>query len=277
MSSLRGASDDVPVYWKPVIEYNAMLAHQQGFKTRLWKYPEANKLIRRHYPEYIKTWERLEASGQGARMADFFRLLAVHKFGGIYLDVDMVPCSGLDEIIAKNGESASFPFARPEYSQLSNGAFSAPPGHAFLKFAMDFISNNKFSGTQDLTDATGPLMLAQAATEYSIQNDLNLTNLIAESTMGIGPSQWTGENGSLRLGSFSFHGLRHKNSTMNLWHLGFASWMNAQDRVNRNFKSQCEDKIDLIQPWIKEHCNDAELMRFSDCGKEIDIAKSKRT
>ena len=46
-----------------------------------------------HQLEWVKpAWERVRETGEGARIADFGRMLAVYVFGGVFLDLGKFDC-----------------------------------------------------------------------------------------------------------------------------------------------------------------------------------------
>jgi hypothetical protein len=76
---------------------------------------------------------------------DFFRYLAVYRFGGFYFDLDVLLASGLCDLL---GCGCVFPFEgltfshylRAQYNmdwEIGNFAFGAAPGHPFLKAVID--------------------------------------------------------------------------------------------------------------------------------------------
>ena len=76
---------------------------------------------------------------------DFFRYLAVYRYGGFYFDLDVLLASDLDKLLT-NG--CVFPFEgltfsrhlRKKYNmdwEIGNYAFGAAPGHPFLKAVID--------------------------------------------------------------------------------------------------------------------------------------------
>ncbi|KAL1524809.1 hypothetical protein AB1Y20_019689 [Prymnesium parvum] len=49
---------------------------------------DAEELIRRHYPAFLRSYRSLQT---GVERADFVRYLAIHRYGGVYADDDVVP------------------------------------------------------------------------------------------------------------------------------------------------------------------------------------------
>jgi len=90
------------------------------------------------FPEYLRVFH---AFPHAIQKFDFFRYLAIYRFGGFYFDLDVFLASGLDSLL---DSGCVFPFEeltinrylQREYGmdwELGNYAFGAIPGHPFLK------------------------------------------------------------------------------------------------------------------------------------------------
>jgi len=76
---------------------------------------------------------------------DFFRYLAIHRLGGIYMDLDVILARGLSPLL---GFGCVFPFEELTLSgflrkahgvdwEIGNYAFGAAPGHPFIKAVIE--------------------------------------------------------------------------------------------------------------------------------------------
>ena len=84
-----------PLYWNAVEEISRGLAKSQGFDAKVWDLPSLEDIINdpNHALEWVKpAWERVRETGQGARIADFARMLVVYVFGGVFLDLGKFDC-----------------------------------------------------------------------------------------------------------------------------------------------------------------------------------------
>ena len=100
------------------------------------------KFFTEEFPEYRKVFERFQFPIQ---RYDFFRYLAVYRYGGFYLDLDVFLASGLSSLL---NCSSVFPFEEltiNEYLrdvqkmdwEIGNYAFGAVAGHPFLKAVIE--------------------------------------------------------------------------------------------------------------------------------------------
>src|SRR5690348_5488393 len=94
------------------------------------------------YPEYRKTFESFEFPIQ---KFDFFRYLAIYRYGGFYFDLDVFLASGLSslldfECVFSFEELNRNRFLRQHYGMdwdVGNYAFGAAAGHPFLKAVIE--------------------------------------------------------------------------------------------------------------------------------------------
>ena len=66
---------------------------------QFWGIREISYLVDRKYPELWKIWSKL-ANERVIKMADFARLVVLHRMGGLYVDMDLLPVM---PIIQKRG------------------------------------------------------------------------------------------------------------------------------------------------------------------------------
>jgi len=96
----------------------------------------------REFPEYRPLFDAFPYTIQ---RFDFFRYLAVYRYGGFYFDLDVLLATDLDPLLESG---CVFPFEGLTFSrmlrtkhgidwQLGNYAFGAAAGHPFLKAAID--------------------------------------------------------------------------------------------------------------------------------------------
>ena len=241
--------DPYPAYWEPVIEFQKKKAFEQGFEFHLWDQGRVDLLVLNNYPWFQKQWKRICDSKEGGRIADVARLLILYIWGGVYLDVDMIACGGLEEMTNTPGV-ISFPFTDPGCQQVSNAAISAPPRHPLLKQTIESINNNVFAPTINLMMCAGPPMVARSVNRYSEIHGLGLPAISNSEEMPNPSHSWL-QSGDVRLGKFSFS-FKDPAGKMNFWHLAFASWFPHRELTN--FPSKCETQIHLISPFLEENC-----------------------
>lgn len=113
------------------------------YEFRFFTDEEIAEFVRREYPECR---EGFDALPDIISKVDLFRLLAVHKLGGFYLDIDVRMRRSLDGLL---DHACIFPFERyadPYFAAvfgtievMGQFAFGARAGHPFLKACADNI------------------------------------------------------------------------------------------------------------------------------------------
>jgi hypothetical protein len=115
---------------------NVKLLHPE-FEYRFYDDAMIDAFLAVHFPEYQAEYLSFRFPIQ---KYDFFRYLAIYKFGGFYLDLDVFLARDMTSLL---GSKCIFPFeelAESRYFwrhfqmdwQIGNYAFGAEPGHPFL-------------------------------------------------------------------------------------------------------------------------------------------------
>jgi hypothetical protein len=97
---------------------------------------EMTQFVKAYYPEYVETFEALPSI---ISKTDLFRVLAVHRLGGFYLDLDVILIRSLEPVRV---HSCVFPFENKAdvhfvksygtVELIGQYAFGAVAGHPFL-------------------------------------------------------------------------------------------------------------------------------------------------
>jgi mannosyltransferase OCH1-like enzyme len=68
-------------------------------ELRFWNEEEVETLIEEHYPEFFETYHEFPHKIQ---KVDFAKYIILHKFGGIYLDMDVKPLQSLEDLFKRD-------------------------------------------------------------------------------------------------------------------------------------------------------------------------------
>lgn len=126
--------------------------HNPSCKHIIWYKNDVYKLIKSDYEWFYTCF--CELPSETAR-ADCFRCILMHKFGGLYADLDSVCMQPLDHLFVSSNE----------IDGVYNNLLVAIPGHSFF---IDFLRHHvlKFSQTplkNKILKFTGPLGMATYA------------------------------------------------------------------------------------------------------------------
>lgn len=122
-----------------------------GYEFLLWNFDRFD--IRR------STWvkEAFEAK-KYAFAADYIRLYAVYRYGGIYMDMDVEVVRGFDELL-----DAPLMLGKETDQGIEAGVFGAERGHHFLKQCLDYYEGRHFIKPDGSMDTrTLPVIMFEA-------------------------------------------------------------------------------------------------------------------
>jgi glycosyltransferase involved in cell wall biosynthesis len=109
-----------------------------GWKMMFWTDADNEALVRECYPEFYDFYRTLTP---GVKKADFSRLLYMHRYGGVYTDLDNLCLKNLSPLLA--GHDIVLGRLSPEnwFSYLSNDFMASCPGLEFwIKQARDVVA-----------------------------------------------------------------------------------------------------------------------------------------
>ena len=157
-------------------------AHHPDWQYRLWTDADNRALVEAHYSWFLPIYDAYRAE---ISRVDAARYMIMHRFGGVYADLDMESLAPIDDLLA--GEQvvlALEPSDHVDQSVLDEGldhivgnAFLASaPRHPFWLEVLGALVDAQLEPSP--LDATGPFMLTRAI-ERTTQRD-GLTVLPAE-------------------------------------------------------------------------------------------------
>ncbi|KAL3802526.1 hypothetical protein HJC23_012545 [Cyclotella cryptica] len=240
-----------------LVEWNARTLHDQyGFQTKIWRDADIEQLVHNFgCPRLQQSWEYAKADttkSRTARLADFARPLIMYVEGGVYLDADIIPCTGLEYMVDTPGV-VSFSMKLPD-DQVNGAAMSAPPRHRLMGLALEnFIAKGPDIGTLNNLGAAGPHAFAEIVDLYLKEVGVDTPPLSEGYNVYTDPSNWSGlprihSFWAAKLADLRFmNGEGHVTQT---WHMHFGTWIKSvPDRVR-----PCDSDTDLVWPWIDAFC-----------------------
>ncbi len=145
--------------------------HHPAWQYRLWTDEANRRLIEEHYPEFLPVYDAYPLPIQRADAARYFML---HRYGGLYVDLDFECLRPLESMLA--GRSCVFG-AEPRAHALAHGLslivgnalMASTPGHRIwrdVQAALVRHRNAQAWGRLDALRSTGPLMLTDVVQRY---------------------------------------------------------------------------------------------------------------
>jgi mannosyltransferase OCH1-like enzyme len=97
------------------------------------------------------------------RVANYARMAALEKFGGIYMDHDVELLKPFDPLL-RDACFAGFQTMNPAaLDQVNNAVFGAEPGHPFVRRILDAM--DAMDGTREVGSGTGPALISRLLRE----------------------------------------------------------------------------------------------------------------
>jgi mannosyltransferase OCH1-like enzyme len=120
---------------------------------------------------------QIKKATSGAQKADLMRYSIIERYGGVYMDADMIPRRALDPILCL-GELVLCHDIPITWAYISNGFFAAIPHHPVLHTAVR-LSKTAVLNTHHINMGTGPRLFGEAigTTPPGINRYINLPSV----------------------------------------------------------------------------------------------------
>jgi mannosyltransferase OCH1-like enzyme len=156
-------TQNVPDEWKNAV-YSCKTINK-GYKHIIWTHESMNKFVKKYYPDFYKMYKSYKYDIQ---RCDAFRYFVLYKYGGIYLDMDIICNQKLnnflhyDLVLARSSNIET---------SFSNAFFMGVPNHFFFKYCIDHLSENinnyqYFGKHLHVMYSTGPAFLTNMINDY---------------------------------------------------------------------------------------------------------------
>lgn len=143
-----------------------------------WTDADIHELVRSCYPELLPVFEALRLK---IEQIDIARCLILHRYGGLYADLDTECIRPFDPLLADQrcvlfNEPAAHRYEHAPCPLVSNAVMAAVPGHPLLdslieRFArLDPDSRDR----QAVLERTGPIMLTEAIADHAADDHVIL-------------------------------------------------------------------------------------------------------
>lgn len=162
---------DVPDEWKDAVD-SCKNKHKE-YKHIIWSHEMMENFVKTEYPDFYDVYMSYTYDIQ---RCDAFRYLVLYKYGGIYLDMDIICKKKLDSlleydiVLAKSSNIESF---------YTNSFIMVIPNHPFIKFCIDnlphYVNSFYYFGKHwHVMNSTGPHFLTKIVKKYEEKNIKNM-------------------------------------------------------------------------------------------------------
>jgi hypothetical protein len=160
--------ENIPRAWVPYVE--SWKALHPDWEYRLWTDNANRVLIEEHYPDLLATYDSYSYAIQ---RADAVRYCLLHRYGGVYVDMDIECLRPLDDLLVGHSfvavlepEEQARWLGRP--SLVSNAFMASCAGHGFLEAILTALRSDPRRGLthRDVLEITGPIMMINSLKAY---------------------------------------------------------------------------------------------------------------
>jgi mannosyltransferase OCH1-like enzyme len=138
----------------------------RGWQRMFWTDADNLALVRTEYPQFYPAYCEL---APGIKQADFARFLYMHRFGGVYVDLDFVCLRPLAPLLADFDIVLGCLSDDNDYYRIPNAFLASSRGNPFwLRLAEDAL--NAPPSEQQVERHTGPFRLQQGLLAYRPAN-----------------------------------------------------------------------------------------------------------
>jgi mannosyltransferase OCH1-like enzyme len=163
---------EIPDEWKDAVNSCKEI---HDYKYILWTHEDMDHFVKKEFPHIYKLYTSYKYDIQ---RCDAFRYLVLYKYGGIYLDMDIVCKKSLDKFL-----NYDIVFARYSYlnKEFINSFFMTSPRHPFFLYCINNLHKNidsyKYFGKHlHVMNSAGPAFLTKMIKEYgTIEDSYTLT------------------------------------------------------------------------------------------------------
>ncbi len=159
---------DLPV---PAALPESWKALNPDWDYRFWTDDDLANIVEQHYPDI---WPIFQATTNPVQKADIARYLMLHRYGGIYADID-TECVGTLDVLAHEtrvvlSQEPTEHWGHAEVRNMDmvvfNGVMASPKGHPFWLDVMQMLHRCRHAN-KGVLESTGPLMLTGCVMEYA--------------------------------------------------------------------------------------------------------------
>lgn len=157
----------IPERWKDSVQ--ACKDLHKTYKYMFWTDKTMKDFVKKEYPEFYKTY--VEYPNEIQR-CDAFRYLVLYKYGGIYIDMDLMCKISIAPLLKYKlvfVKSANF-------DTLTNSFIISTPKNPFIKYCIDNLEKYKdshsfFGKHLHIMNSTGPFFINKMVKDYHLKKE----------------------------------------------------------------------------------------------------------
>lgn len=149
-----------------------------SWEVKWWDDEDCRNLIKNHYPAFLFLYDGYE---KNIHRADVFRYFMLHKYGGVYADMDCECIEPLEKIIKEQDRiilGKEMTLGHGLDPATSNAFMYSVPGHPFWEYVCESLEfYDLITEKEEVLAKTGPLMLTDKYLQYKDKEEIRLLGL----------------------------------------------------------------------------------------------------
>lgn len=171
-------TEDVPERFRGMIA--SWRERNPDWEYRFWSDAALENLVADHCPELLSIYRSYPS---GVQRSDAARYMILHKFGGVYADLDTTCLAPLEPLAAErrvvlaqepSEHNTQHSVWRGLDQMIFNGTMASPVGHPFWPCVFKNLQLSK--DARNTLDATGPLLLTGCARQFKRPEQLSISS-----------------------------------------------------------------------------------------------------
>lgn len=160
--------NNIPYSIYPQVWIDSWTVLHPQWERKFWTDEDNEILVRDHYPQYYTFYRDLRPN---IKKAGFARYLYMHKYGGMYVDLDFICLKDMSDLLHGYEIVLGHLSQDNDYYQIPDAFMASCRGHEFwLRTATD--AQHAPPHEQSVEKHTGPFRLQWAYYKYQPQNSI---------------------------------------------------------------------------------------------------------
>tara|TARA_R110000824_G_scaffold53444_1_gene147941 strand:+ start:863 stop:1540 length:678 start_codon:yes stop_codon:yes gene_type:complete len=135
----RGSYRNIPDYcWNH--DKTGVFCKENKIELKFWNEEEVEELIETDYPEF---WDTYKAFPHKIMKVDFAKYIILHKFGGIYLDMDVKPMLSVEDLFQREYFFVRWNNSDLPYNAVMGSSIGLPLFHEILLHSCESYEEKK--------------------------------------------------------------------------------------------------------------------------------------
>jgi len=158
-------TEEIPENWQAAVKSCKEI--NSNFEYMLWTDTKMEEFVQTNYPGFYPVYQ---SYAHQIQRCDAFRYLVLYKYGGVYLDMDIVCKKNLNAYLKYD---IVFAASSNIETSFTNSFLMVIPQHPFMKFCIDnlpmYVNSYSYFGKHiHIMNSTGPSFLTKMLQKYNI-------------------------------------------------------------------------------------------------------------